>query len=202
VFISRRLIEHIEACGKLPFDSIFASDHIPLFVDFNVFTLFGHPAFGTERAALRELQLNNPRLIDAYEESVCQQLENHNIEFRVRLLFQIKELEWNNRANFIFNKIDKDNKRAIQCAANKCRCTNHKKHPWSEQFWQATYCIRYWRKRMEIATLRWSSNHTTIFYMIASEIQCQAEIRKGKSMMNTELERQKGLITSNRRTLA
>jgi hypothetical protein len=36
----------------------------------------------------------------------------------------------------------------------------------------------------------------------ASEIKCQSEIRKGKAMINTELERQKGLVTSNRRTLS
>jgi hypothetical protein len=52
MFISRRLVEHIEVCGILTFGSIFASDHIPIFIDFNVLTFFGHPASGTERAAL------------------------------------------------------------------------------------------------------------------------------------------------------
>jgi hypothetical protein len=168
MFVSRRLVEHVEAYGTPPFDSISASDHRPLFVYFNVFKLFGHRDFGTERAALIDLQLNNPRLIDAYEESLCQQLKNHNIEFIVTLLFQIKEVEWNNIAECLFNNIDQDIKRAMQCAANKCRCTNHKKHPWSEQFRQETYYIRYWRKRMEVATLRWSSDDTTNFYMIQS----------------------------------
>jgi hypothetical protein len=102
----------------------------------------------------------------------------------------------------------------MQRAAKKYRCTNHKKHPWSEQFRQATYYSRYWRKRMEIATLRRISDDTAIFYMIqagyphntnhdaASEMQCQAVMRKEKSMMNTELERQKELVTSERRTFA
>jgi hypothetical protein len=61
---------------------------------------------------------------------------------------------------------------------------------------------------------RRSVNDKTIFYMLQSgypqninhdsawEIQCQTEIRKGRSMMKTELERQKGLITSKRRILA
>jgi endonuclease/exonuclease/phosphatase (EEP) superfamily protein YafD len=51
MFASRRLVKQVDVCGILPFDSIFASDHRPLFVDFNVFTLFGHPAFSTEIAA-------------------------------------------------------------------------------------------------------------------------------------------------------
>jgi hypothetical protein len=109
------LVEHVEACGILPFSKIFASDHRPLYVDFNVFTLFGHPDFGTEKAALRDLQLHNPRLIDAYEESLCQQLVNHNVEFRVTVLFQLKEQQWTNHAEYLFNEIDRDIKE--QCNA-------------------------------------------------------------------------------------
>jgi hypothetical protein len=214
MFISQRLVENVEACGILPFDKIFVSDHRPLYVDFNVYTLFGNPAFVTEKEALRTLQLHNPRLIDAYEESTCQQLVNHNVEFRVTVLFQLKEQQWTNDAESIFNKIDRDIKRAIQCVANKCRCTNHKKHPWSEQFRTVTCYIIYWRQRMDIVRLKRSANDTKIFYMIqavypkntnhdeAPEIQCQTEIRKGKAMMNTELERQKGLTITKRRSLS
>jgi hypothetical protein len=145
MFISRHLVEHIEACGIIPFNTLFASYHRPLYVDFNVFTLFGHPVFGTERAALRDLQPHNPRLSDAYEEAMCQQLINHNVELRVTVRFQLKEQQWTINSESLFNKTDIDIKRAMQCAANKCRCTNHKKHPWSEQFRTASYHIRYWR---------------------------------------------------------
>jgi hypothetical protein len=107
MFLSCSLTVHVEACCILPFDSIFASDHIPLYVDFNIETLFGHPDFGTERSVLRDLQLGNPRLVDAYKDSLSKQLENHNVESRVMLLFQIKEQEWNNRAEGQFNKIDR-----------------------------------------------------------------------------------------------
>jgi hypothetical protein len=93
MFIYQRLIEHVKACDILSFDSIFASDQLPLYVDFNVIKLLGHAPFGTERAALRDLQVDNPRFINAYEEALCQQLENHNVELRVKLLFQIIESE-------------------------------------------------------------------------------------------------------------
>jgi hypothetical protein len=62
--LSRSLVIHVEECGILPFDSVFPSDHRPLYVDFNIATLFGHPAIGTEKADVRDLQLDNPRLID------------------------------------------------------------------------------------------------------------------------------------------
>jgi hypothetical protein len=65
--VSRSLIIHVEECGILPFNSMFSSNHIPLYVDFNISTIFGPPSIGTEKAALRDLQLDNPRLIDAYK---------------------------------------------------------------------------------------------------------------------------------------
>jgi hypothetical protein len=39
------------------------SDHRPLYVDFDVASLFGHPIICTERAALWDLQLDNLWLI-------------------------------------------------------------------------------------------------------------------------------------------
>jgi hypothetical protein len=119
---------------------------------------------------------------------------NRNVEVRVTVLFQLKEQEWTNNAESLFNKIDRDIKRAMQCAANKYICTNHKKHPWSEQFRTAAYYVRYWQQRMDIVMLKRSADNTTIFYTIqagyaSSEIQRQTKIRKGRSMMNTELER-------------
>jgi hypothetical protein len=98
MFIYHSLTIHAERCGILPLESTFLSDHITLFVDFNIETLFVHPAFGTERSTLRDLELDTPRLVDAYEDSLCKQLKNHSVEHRVTLLFQIKEQEWNNRA--------------------------------------------------------------------------------------------------------
>jgi hypothetical protein len=121
-----------------------------LYVDFNIDTLFGRPDFRTERSALIDLQLDNTRLGDAYEDSLCKQLENHKVESRVTLIFQIKEQEWNNRADVQFNKIDRDIKRAMECAAKKYRCSKYKKHPWSENNCLATYHIRYWQKREKI----------------------------------------------------
>jgi exonuclease III len=47
MLISRRLVEHVEACGILTINTLFTSDHMPLYVDFNVTKSFGHPYFGT-----------------------------------------------------------------------------------------------------------------------------------------------------------
>jgi hypothetical protein len=117
---SRSLVKHAEECGILPFDSMFPSDHIPLCVDFNIVKLFGHPVIGTTKSALRDLQLDNPRLIDAYESTLCKQLENHNVELRVATLFAAADNLWNTISEAQFNQVDRNITRAMECAVNKC----------------------------------------------------------------------------------
>jgi hypothetical protein len=85
--------------------------------------LFGHPAIGTENAALRYLQLDNPHPIDAYKAALCQQLDNHNVETIVILLNEIEDATWSNNDQSQFDKIDHDTERAMKFAANKCRYT-------------------------------------------------------------------------------
>jgi hypothetical protein len=118
-FISRSLVIHVEECGILPFDSMLPSDHIPLYVDFNIATIFGHPVMGTEKADLRDLQLDNPRLIDTYESTLCIQFENHNVELRVATLFATSADIENNSSEAQFNQVDRDITRAMECAVNK-----------------------------------------------------------------------------------
>jgi hypothetical protein len=120
MFVSLSLIVHIKGCGILLFDSMYSSDHIPPYVDFDLATLFRHPAIGTEKAALQDPQLDNPRLIDASEAALCKQFDNHNVNHRVRNLYATDSGKWKNNNEFQFDKIDCDITRAMECAVNKC----------------------------------------------------------------------------------
>jgi hypothetical protein len=110
----------------LPFDSMFPSDPIPLYLHFNITTLFGHPSVGTEKAALRDLQLDNPHMIDAYKSALCKQLDSHNVEIRVATLFATAADIWNNNNEAQFNQVDRDITRAMECTVNKCRCSKYR----------------------------------------------------------------------------
>jgi hypothetical protein len=112
--LSRSFVIHVKECGILPFDSMFPSDHIPIYVDFNIATLFGHPAIGTEKGALSNLQLDNPCLIDAYKSALCKQLENHNVKLRVATLFASATNLWNNRKEARFNQVERSGMRSQQ----------------------------------------------------------------------------------------
>jgi hypothetical protein len=114
---------------------MFSSDHITLYVDFDVATLlFGHPFIITEKAALIYLQLDNPHTIYACKSALCKQFGNHNVEGRGTKLYETNTGEWNKNDEFHFNKIYRDIRRAMECVVNRCRCFQDRKHPWSGQF--------------------------------------------------------------------
>jgi hypothetical protein len=71
--------EFIFRCGILDFNTLFSSNHLPLYIDIDILCLLGYPVYGTIRALERDLKLNYPRLIDAYQETLIQQLLNHNV---------------------------------------------------------------------------------------------------------------------------
>jgi hypothetical protein len=49
MFISRYQEHFFWGCGIPPFESIFASEHRPLYGDFDVISLFGNLTIGTEK---------------------------------------------------------------------------------------------------------------------------------------------------------
>jgi hypothetical protein len=110
--------------------------------------------------------------------------------------------------------VDRDIKSAMKFTVNNCRCSQYRKHPWSEQFKRATYHIRYWRKLREIARQLRNVDDTKYFYKTqagyppetdhstASEVECQHQIRRGIMMIQEELVCQKGVVTTRHNTLA
>jgi hypothetical protein len=96
------------------------------------------------RALERDLQLNDPRLVAAYQASPIQQLINHNVGIRVDALYTIYPSIWAGHHETRLNAIDCDVERATKCAANYCRRKSFKKNKWSAIFTQIIYQIWLW----------------------------------------------------------
>jgi hypothetical protein len=119
--ISAAATQFIENCGILDFNTTFSGDHRPLYIDIGILRLLGYPVKGTMRALERDLQLNDPRLVDAYQASLIQQLINHNVGIRVDALYAVDLSIWFSHHETRFSAIDRDVERAMKCAANCCR---------------------------------------------------------------------------------
>jgi hypothetical protein len=76
--MSAAAAEFIFRFGILYFNTLFASDHRPLYIDIDILRLIGYPVHGTICALERDLKLNDPCNIDAYQATLIQQLINHN----------------------------------------------------------------------------------------------------------------------------
>jgi hypothetical protein len=94
IFVSAPAAEYIDHCGILDNNTIFSSDDIPLFIDIDILCILGYTGHEKIRALERNLKLNGPRLIDAYQATLIQQLLNKNMRPRVFPLYGVGPLAW------------------------------------------------------------------------------------------------------------
>jgi hypothetical protein len=100
--------EFIYRCGILDFNTLFWSDHRPLYIDIDILRLLGYHIHGTINAIERDLKLHDPRLIDAYQANSNQQLINQNVGPRVDTIYTVDPSVWASRPKSRFNAIDRD----------------------------------------------------------------------------------------------
>jgi hypothetical protein len=81
--VSSAALSFIFRCGILDFNTLFLSDHSPLYIYIDILRLLGYPVYGTIRALERDLKLDDPHLVNAYQATLIQQLINHNSGPRV-----------------------------------------------------------------------------------------------------------------------
>jgi hypothetical protein len=68
-------------------------------------------------------------------------MDNHNVASQIYSLVVIEITAWLPSHEDTFNKIDRDAKRAMNCAANYFRRDAHKKHRWTDAYSHAIYSI-------------------------------------------------------------
>jgi hypothetical protein len=150
IFMSSAAAEFIFRCGILDVNTLFWSDHRPLYIDIDVLRLLSYPVHGTILAMERDLKLNEPRIIDTYQSTLIQQLHNHNVGPRVDFLYIADPSAWAPHRESRFNAIDNDVERAMHCAANNCRHKYFKNNTWTATFTRIIYQIRFWRLQRRI----------------------------------------------------
>jgi hypothetical protein len=145
IFMSSAAAEFIFCCGILDFKTLFWSDHRPLYIDINIFHPLGYPVYGTIIAMERDLKLNDPRLINAYQATLIQQLLNRNVGPRIDALYTVDPSVWASHHESRCNVIARDVERTMHCAANNCRRKSFKKHTWMATFTRIIYQNRFRR---------------------------------------------------------
>jgi hypothetical protein len=150
IFVSFTDAEFIIRCGILDFNTLLSSDHRPLYIDNDILRLLGYLVHETIRALECDLKLNDPRLIDAYQTKLIQQLLNHNFGPRVNAIYSVDPSSWAPHHESRFNAIYRDVERAMHCAASNYRCKYFKKNTWTVTFTPIIYHIPFWRLQRRI----------------------------------------------------
>jgi hypothetical protein len=172
IFMSSAAAEFIFRCDILDFKTLFSSNHCPLYKKNDILRLLHYPVYGTIRALERDLKLNNPRLIDAYQATLIQQLINHNAGPRVDALYIVDPSSWASHHESRFNAIYHDVQRAMYCAAKNCRCKYFKNNTWTVTFTRIIYQIRFWRLQQRLIENgpRCGQQQTLFFYAVKSSL--------------------------------
>jgi hypothetical protein len=201
IFMSSAAAEFIFRCGILDFNTLLWGDHRPLYIYIDFIRLLGYPVHGKIHVIERGIKLQDPRLIDAYQATLIQQLINHNVGPRVDALYTVNPSVWASHHESRFNAIDRDVERAMHCAANNCRRKSFKKHTWEATFTRIIYQIRFWRLQRRILKngSRCGQQQTLSFYALQSSLHahtiqstpsvqvCLRGIITAKSEIKTEI---------------
>jgi hypothetical protein len=108
ILVSRDILPAVHKSGVLPLYSIFSGDHIPCYIDIDSNMLFGDQTHPLAPLPQRGLQLHDPRKVDAYNNSLLEQLEYHKIFDKLDLFESIiKSKQWNHYWITEWEEVDK-----------------------------------------------------------------------------------------------
>mmetsp|Transcript_30358 Transcript_30358/g.72755 ORF Transcript_30358/g.72755 Transcript_30358/m.72755 type:complete len:2117 (+) Transcript_30358:2729-9079(+) len=117
ILMSTDIVHTVTACGYLPMNKVFQSDHRLAFMDIDTDALFGDPS-KLAPPSMRDIKANRPKLVTKYLECYRKYLLDHNFEARFAAF---TELEQPNHR--LAEKIDRILTDGATYAGKQCRLT-------------------------------------------------------------------------------
>jgi hypothetical protein len=122
----------ILAIGLLDFNAVFNSDHITFFFDIDAAGFFGTLVEALAEQCFRKLQLEDPRIGQAYRKVLHNKSTHHNVYKMIKSLYPRSEsLEWSLLDECKYEGLNSDVNIAMHHTYSQCLL--HQKHtePWS-----------------------------------------------------------------------
>jgi len=152
IVISSSLVPAVLRTGIMPYDSVFISDHRPTYVDFESSLLFQDDTNTIGASTRRGLQLQDPRLVEKYYESLRRQLEYHKLPDKILQLYQdAQESPVDHTIAIRYEKIDKLLTESMLVAERKCSKKYSEVYQWSPALTEVVNVVRFWRIRLKQA---------------------------------------------------
>jgi len=144
ILVSSSILPSVQRSGILPYQSIFYSDHRACFLDIDSIQLFGDSTTSMAPPCRRQLQLQDPGIVEKYNEVLQKQLAYHKVQDKIKVLQQALP-NWTKQHQDSYEKLDRIITEAMR-HAEKQSCKKYtSKFAWSPTLVQAVQQERYWK---------------------------------------------------------
>jgi hypothetical protein len=175
VYVLEGLLEHVIGIGMLNFDAVFDSDHRTFFLDIDFESVVCTELDNMAAPQLRQLQLDDPRIVEGYGKSVHKLFTNHNIYKRVQsITARGNKEDWTTEDENLYEAIDRDIAMSMLSAAKQCNLRKMHTEPWSPAIGLATNEIRYWDIQIKHKSDRNPMSGVLNYYLSLSDVEVDA----------------------------
>jgi hypothetical protein len=149
-FASQRTLQCVVRSGILTFDTLFTSDHRPLFVDVDIQQLFEGETSEPVRQDARVINTRNKKRMATFLQTVQMEWLRRKMSDRINALVNTSLIPEQNRSDGkvaqTWEKLDVEIGKIIESAEKELYIPT-KKHDWSPSIQKAVIAKRYWKAR-------------------------------------------------------
>jgi hypothetical protein len=145
IFVSHTLLPAVQRSGVLSHQSLLRGDHRPYYIDLDPAILFSDPAYMIEPASVRQLCLQDPRIVKRYQQTLHELLDSHNVFHRLeKLQQQIVNQQWSSDCQAEYEVLNKTITESMLTAKNKLSKRITTTYQWSPTLKKAVQQLRFW----------------------------------------------------------
>jgi hypothetical protein len=146
MFVTSGILSSVIRSGILPYQSIFYSDHRPCFLDIDAGVLFEENTHEIVPPCRRQLQFNDPFLVEKYNELLQHQLAYQKIPEKLADLQKTVSLNgWSPADQVTYENFDHIIMEAMLYAEKKSSKKYTGRFSWSPDLIKAVQAERYWK---------------------------------------------------------
>ena len=182
IFVTPTL--QVTACGYLDHGSSLG-DHRPVWVDIYRPSMLGIKGKLKPTYNARRLKTNDPRIVEKYNKTLLELLQESNVPLRAKLLLDSVQGELNQEQQEEYEILDKIRETSMKKAEKKCRKLKMGAVQWSPKLQKSMDTITYYTLCLRQSCGRKVSS--SILYRLSKKIGCMA-INSSKEELEAKLE--------------
>ncbi len=129
--------------------SLLRGDHRPYYIDLEASILFSNQAHKIEPASVRQLHLQDHRIVKKYQQTLHKLLESHYVLHRLEnLQQQIVNQQWTSDSQAEYEVLDNTITESMLTAENKLSKRITTTYQWSPMLKKAVQQVRFWNMRL------------------------------------------------------